>query len=138
MGAFDFMIKRKGEVTSKNDRNLVKGNAFDVFIKQAGKFIKVGQPMTRNDALDYGAERVDKGSSASFKIVKTNKQPIPNRNVSIGYFNQNLLKFKSKRMTGNQQIFVEREQNRLDTDEEKDSISQKGIQKRRIGGFFKR
>jgi hypothetical protein len=136
-------LRKKGEVTGKNDRNLAKGFSFQVLIKEKGQFKKAGNPMTRNDALDYGSEIVDKGSSASFKIVRSDKQPVPNQRVSIGYFNQNLPKFRVKRMNksggiATSQEFIENETNRLDTEEEKNEISRKGIQKRKVGGFFKR
>lgn len=138
----DFLkLKKKGEVTNMKDRNLVKGNSFEVFIKEKGKFIKKGYPMTRNEALDYGAEQVDKGSSASFKLVRSDKQPIPNTRVTYGYFSQNLPKFRPIRMkkaggVQREQEFVEKESFRIDTEEEKKGISQKGIQRRKFRGFI--
>lgn len=140
MGNFDFM-KKKGSVDSLKDRNLIKGTSFEVFIKEKGKFIKRGYPMTRNEALDYGAEIVDKTSSASFKLVKSNKKPIPNTRVTYGYFKQNLPKFRSVRMKKRgglqlEQKFIEKEKFRIDTEGERNNISRKGIQRRKFRKFL--
>jgi hypothetical protein len=136
-----FGVKKKGSIDSVRDRNLVRGNSFEVFIKEGGKFVKRGYPMSRNEALDFGSEIVDKTPSASFKIVSSDKRAIPNTKVTLGYFSQNLPKFRVIRMKKRggipaEQEFVEREGFRIDSEGERSGISRKGIQKRKFRGFL--
>jgi len=127
-------------VSSMRDKNLIRtgrNNSFQVYVKKKGKYVKLGKPTTRNNALDLGSRYVDSNPSAVFKIVKSNERPVFNKNAIDDFFAFNLNKFRAGRiMNKREQKFTEKEIYRIDTKGEKEGISIKGIQKRRVKKIF--
>jgi len=127
-------------VKSMIDKNLIKTgrfNSFQVYIKEKGKWKRLGNPTTRDNALDIGSKYVDINPSAVFKIVKSNEAPSINKDIDFGYFRYNIDKFRASRIKNKkEQKFTEKEKYRIDSNVEKMKISKKGLKKRRIGSLF--
>ena len=123
-------------VRSLRDKNLIKkgrSNSFQVYVRVGGKYQKLGQPTTRDNALDLGSRFVDINPSAVFKIVKSNEVPRMNRGIEFGFFEYNIDKFRASRIkNNNEQKFTEKENYRIDSEVEKRGISFKGIRRRRV------
>jgi len=101
------------------------GGGFRVFVRRGGEFKPVGPVLTRSEALEFGAFKVDSTPAASFKIKPVSGSPTGSF-AGRGFFSF----FKpSKRESG---VFVEPASRRIRTPGEKRGITLKGIQSQRL------
>lgn len=114
-----------------------KQRAYQSYIKERGKYKPIGKPTSQSEALDLGAEYVDRTPSARFKIEPTNRKPINNPSVSRGYFNNNKQKFRGYKIKKGSKVpmkqeYIEFERYRIDRPSERKGITARGTDAVRI------
>ena len=107
--------EKQGYQVWVKDRYIVHGKK-----KYEERFIKIGHPMTRQDAMGYGATIVDESAAASFKIQPTNK-PASKPEFPIG--NWDLMHDMFYKYND---IFIEQTAHRISTPGEIREISARG------------
>jgi hypothetical protein len=101
------------------------GGGFRVFVRRGGEFKPTGPVLSKAEALEFGAFKVDSTPAASFKIKPVSGSPTGSF-AGKGFFSF----FKpSKRESG---VFVEPASRRIRTPGEKRGITLKGIQSQRL------
>ena len=114
-----------------------KRNAFDVYIRQKGKFTKLNKkPLPKNKALNFGADIVDESSAVSFQIKKSKKKTSMIDDFSFLY-NHKFRNKKNKSKIKENPVFIEKNKFRIDTPGELKDITAKGIMKNRRKGLLK-
>lgn len=116
--------------------------AYDALVKQGKSFVKVNnKPLTRKGALQTAAQFVDQTTAASFKIRKTKGKPQQSGLLGGFVLGGKFRPSKSAKRRA-QNIFVEKNQFRIDTPGEIQGITVKGLQalenKRRMERNFYR
>lgn len=118
----------------QEDKRPKKQKAYNVFVKDKGKFIKTNKkPLTKRGALGMGAYLSDHSTAAQFKVkeIKTGKKPKAGKFPN--YFSANAFKFRSvrRRLKREKGIismlppdqFIEKRTFRIDTKGEKEGLS---------------
>lgn len=111
-----------------------KEAGFDVLVRRKGIFEKITtNPLSKSQAINYGAFRVSNEASASFKVVPTSQKATGSFSGSSNLFSNF---YKSKKEQG---VFVQKRSNRIGSFGEKQQITFKGIQAKRMKkGLFGR
>lgn len=118
---FSFGKKRRG----------VEG--FDVLVRRAGRFVKINpMALSREEALDYGAFKIDTSALASFKI-----NPSFGRVDKSSYsFSKGAFSRLKKDLDLKEGIYIEKSRKRISTAGELKEITFKGLQVRKSKSKF--
>lgn len=119
---------------SSNNKPPIIEEGFLTQIKKSGKWRTIGKkPLTKSQALAFGGYLTDNTVSASFRIKKTDEQPVKS---SFSTFKSSKYR-KSKK---DKNVFVEKKSFRIDTSGEKRGLTVakllKGTRKKKKKGFF--
>lgn len=105
---------------------------FEVFIRKGGVFKKISkEPLIREEAINFGAFRVEHTAAASFKIKPTGKPATGSFRGLINVFDRF---YKSTREEG--EIFIEKPRYRISTPGELREITLKGILTKKHKNIF--
>jgi hypothetical protein len=93
---------------------------FDVFTRKKGKFTRISKkPLSRSDALDFGAHHVDTTLRASFLIKPSSRKGIGKIKPRIkGSFSKNIPELRAARSAKLRGALVEKRRFRLDSKSE--------------------
>lgn len=123
-----------------NSKNLLGKNkkiAFDVYVREKGKFIKASKkPLPKNKALNFGADIVDRSSAVTFKIIKSKRKTSMIDDFSFLYQH----KFRNKKPNSKikqNPVFIEKNKFRIDTPGELRGITARGILANKRKSAFK-
>lgn len=113
-----------------------KGSGFNVLIRRKGVFTKANiKPLTKSQALSFGAYKVGQEASASFKIVPTTEEATGT--FKGGFSNLFTNYYQSKKEAG---VFIQKRSKRISSIGEKQQITYKGLQsikfKKRLFGVL--
>lgn len=103
-------------------KNKKEGNAYDVYVKKKGKFVKINKsPLTRERALDTGAFNTARTLRASFTLKPTIGK-VGTSTAPKNFFKSTRLQFRKSKKDRN--VYVERRKFRLNSQPEKIEIKQ--------------
>lgn len=121
--------RRKGfrfSLFDLEDKTIDPDQAFNVFVKEKNKFIKVNdKPLLRNQAKNLGSDAVDNTAAASFVLRKT-KQKAEALFDDFMFIKQNKFRSPKSRSKLPPKTFIEKDTFRIDTRGEVKGISVKG------------
>lgn len=107
------------------------GAGFDVYVRERGTFVKItDKPLSRGEAINFGAYRVSNTARASFKLVKS-------KSGRLGVFKGE--RIKRERFTEKKNdLFVEKAKFRIKSRGELEEITFKGIRAKKQKSIWRR
>ena len=110
-----------------------RAKSYQAFVKEKGKFRKIGKPTSQSNALDLASEYVDITPSATFKVKPSGLKPKKNPGTKRGYFRRNEYKFREYKIRKGAKLpltkeFIEKRKHRIDKTGERRGITLKGTE----------